>query len=374
MAHLRKRGNVWYGVIHISKGKYRWIRLSTDEREARRMLQQLESAPEMQPRSVSLLDYLREWLEIYCKPTLRPTTYDSYEMIVRYHIANDPIAKVPLDKLTGKDIQKYMARKLETNSSTTVHYHYRTLRRALTIAVRLGYLNHNPADAAIPPKKVHAEQPVWTVDEAVRFLTAIKDHPMFSFYLTALLTGMRRGELLGLTVSNVDLANMRLWVSQTVVYANNRVIVQPLTKTKAGRRVVAIGPALAAVLAEHIKQRKEQMRKNPNDQGFVWANRYGGPIDPHNITGKQFPSLCQRAGVPRIPFHSLRHTHITDLIAAGVPLKVASHRAGHSSVEVTSNIYARVLPDMQREAALVAERRLLGGLQAFATYLQGGAS
>src|SRR5690606_25392517 len=190
------------------------------------------------------------------------------------------------------------------------------------------------------------EQPVWTVDEAVRFLTAIKDHPMFSFYLTALLIGMRRGELLGLTVRNVDLDNMRLWVSQTVVYANNRVIVQPLTKTKAGRRVVAIGPALAAVLAEHIKQRKEQMRKNPNDQGFVWANRSGGPIDPHNITGKQFPSLCQQAGVPRIPFHSLRHTHITDLIAAGVPLKVASHRAGHSSVEVTSNFYARVLPDM----------------------------
>src|SRR5690606_28019156 len=228
------------------------------------------------------------------------------------------------------DIQRYMAEKKKAGlSNTTVRYHYRILRRALDLAKANGYLSENPAEGAVPPQRMEPDLQVWSAEQAAEFLWNIRGHWSYSLFATALLTGMRRGELVGLKWSAVDFAGRRLWVNQTVVYDGNKPIIQPMPKTKQGRRSVAIGPGLVQILKDH---REEQIRKKVyTPDGWVWPNRYGGPIDPHNLSGKVFPALVEKAGLPRIRFHDLRHTHFTDLAASGVHVRVMADRAGHSS-------------------------------------------
>lgn len=379
MAHLRKRGNVWYAVIYLGNNKYDWKRLSRDETEAKKMFQALQQQPATaQDTYKTLGEWLDEWLEVYVKTSVRPTTFASYNMLVNVHfkpalIDGIKFGSMKLADLKPIHIQKYMAVKLqEGRSNTTVRYHYRTLRRALDFAVVNQYLSINPAQGAVPPKPVEPELEVWTADQAAEFLWKIRDHWAYSLFATAILTGMRRGEIIGLKWSNVDFEGHRLWVSQTVVYDGNRPIIQPMPKTKKGRRSVAIGPGLVQILKDH---REEQIRKKIyRPDGWVWPNRYGGPIDPHNLSGKVFPALVEKAGLPRIRFHDLRHTHFTDLAASGVHVKVMADRAGHASVSFTQDKYTKVLPNIQSAVAEISEQNILGRLKSFATHLQDGVS
>lgn len=367
MAHLRKHGPSWYAIYRVPGRKNPvWERLSRDEEEAKRMFAELvEEQRTGVSKRKTLAAYLQEWLEMYAKVSVRPTTYDSYEMLVRQHFTPYFGNKQQLRALTPMDLQQYMATKLKGGlSPTTVRYHYRILKGALQTAVDQGYMAKNPALGAKPPQRQEKEQDVWEIEEAVKFLAGIRDHRLYALYATALLTGLRRGELLGLTWPHVNFTTMMLRIHQTVLYADNKILVQPAPKTKQGRRNVAFGPGLAAILKEHKAKAKV-------NSPYVFHNRKGGPIDPHNLSGKQFPKLCENTGVRRIPFHNLRHTHLTELVAAGVHLRVVSDRAGHSSTDFTANTYAHVLPSMQRGAAEVSESRLLSQLEAFANRLQG---
>lgn len=379
MAHLRKRGNVWYAVIYLGKGKYDWKPLSRDEAEAKRMFQRLQRQPDtVKDTDITLGQWLDEWLSVYAATSVRPTTYASYDMLVNVHfketvVEGRPFGKYKLSELKPIDIQRYMAEKKKAGlSNTTVRYHYRILRRALDLAKANGYLSENPAEGAVPPQRMEPDLQVWSAEQAAEFLWKIRGHWSYSLFATALLTGMRRGELVGLKWSAVDFAGRRLWVNQTVVYDGNKPIIQPMPKTKNGRRSIAIGPGLVQILLDHKEQQIRRHMYKPD--GWVWPNRYGGPIDPHNLSGKTFPALIKSAGLPRIRFHDLRHTHFTDLAASGVHVRVMADRAGHSSVSFTQDKYTKVLPDIQSAVAEISERNILGRLESFATHLQEGAS
>lgn len=377
MAHLRKRGNVWYAVIYLGNNKYDWKPLSRDEAEAKKMVQLLEQQPKtIQSNSYTLGEWLDEWLTVYASTSVRPTTYASYDMLVNVHfkkaiVDGAPLGKVKLSELKPIHIQKYLAEKRRSGlSNTTIRYHFRILRRALSFAEANGYVSPNPAEGAVPPPPEEPDLEVWSADQAAEFLYKIRDHWAYALFATAILTGMRRGEIVGLEWPNVDFQRRRLWIKQTVVYDGNKPIVQQMPKTKKGRRSVAVGSGLLQILKDH---KEEQIRKGsylPN--GWVWPNRYGNHIDPHNLSGKTFPLLIKKTGLPRIRFHDLRHTHFTDLAVSGVHVKVMADRAGHSSVSFTQDKYTKVLPDTQGSVADLSEQNILGRLESFATHLQEG--
>lgn len=379
MAHLTKRGKKWYGVFYLGSGKYSWIPLHEDEEEAKKMALEIEpragagsSTTLSQDKQRTMASFLDEWLNHYVSISLKPTTIDSYTMLVNYHW-KDAFGEVLLQDFTPLMFQKYMADKLRSGlSPTTVRYHRQILIGALDVAVDSNYIEKNPVRATRPPQSVEPDMPVWEPEQSAKFLWEVRNHRLFPLVATALLTGLRRGEILGLLWRNVDLENLRINITQTVVYANNRVVVQPSTKTRKGRRFVSIGMGLASILADH-RRRQREARKTPRyrDRGYVFPNRFGGPIDPHNFSGKMWPNLVKSVEeVPYIPFHSLRHSHLSDMVAAGINLRIISERGGHASVDFTQRRYVKVSDSVHKQAAQKVEDMILGQLESFATHLQ----
>ncbi len=163
---------------------------------------------------------------------------------------------------------------------------------------------------------------------------------------------MRRRELLGLRWKDVDLDGARLSVRQQLVRAAEQVTFGP-PKTKAGRRSISLDPGTVAVLRAH---QKAQQRERWNfgeayeDHDLVFCRPDGHSHDPDVIT-HQFERAVYAAGVKRIRFHDLRHTHASLLLQANVHPKVVQVRLGHSSIMVTLDRYSHVIPNMQDEAA-----------------------
>jgi integrase len=171
---------------------------------------------------------------------------------------------------------------------------------------------------------------------------------------------MRRGEILGLRWSDLDLDAGSLSIGQTLVVVDSQAVLSE-PKTGAGRRTLALDPATIAALRSHrARQAEERLMygREWRDSGLVFVREDGEPINPERLS-KWFDQRVTRTGLPRITFHGLRHSYVTMLLRAGQPLRTVSQRVGHSSPNVTSAVYAHVLPG-DDEAAALAGAKLLG--------------
>jgi integrase len=192
----------------------------------------------------------------------------------------------------------------------------------------------------------------WSRDELARFLAIVREDPRFALWRLAATTGLRRGEVLGLRWHDVELEAGRLRVTQQRVRGANGLGYGP-PKTAKGRRSVALDPATAAAVRAHrVRQAEERLAFGPGyeDADLVFARADGSPEDPDGISSI-FARLVRLAGLPRIRFHDLRHTHATLALAAGIHPKVVQERLGHSSITVTLDTYSHAIPAMQEDAA-----------------------
>jgi integrase len=168
----------------------------------------------------------------------------------------------------------------------------------------------------------------------------------------AALTGMRRGEVLGLRWADLDLNNGWLAVRQTLVVVNNHIHVsQP--KTARGRRRIALDPASCNALRHHHRtQAAERLSAGPSwsDTGLVFTHQDGRPLHPEYVR-RLFDRHLQRIGLPRIRLHDLRHTHATLALQAGVHPKVVSERLGHTTIAMTLDVYSHAIPALEQDAA-----------------------
>src|SRR5688572_25272641 len=218
--------------------------------------------------------------------------------------------------------------------------------------MRWRLLDRNPADATSPPCLKRPQAATCNHDQVRRFLAAAANDGYGPIWLLAAMTGLRRGELLGLQWEDVDLGRGVLRVRRSLVEIGSRLIIQE-PKTPSGRRVVRLGRSCVVALEAHraqaLARRSAPDTAPPAGTGYVFTTARGGPIAPRNLI-RRFHMLTCRAGVPRIRFHELRHTHATLLLEDGKHSKVVSERLGHASVMITLDTYSHVLPDMQREA------------------------
>lgn len=373
-----KRGASWSVVLDLGRdGAGRRVRKwhsgyrsrKDAERARVELLSQVHQGTYVAPSKVSLGEFLvEEWLPAK-RSTVKETTLASYEMHVTKHIT-PRIGGAPLTTLGPAQLNAFYAELLASGrrsgsgglSPTTVRRIHATLHKAMADAVRWGRLARNAADQADPPRAAQAEMSIWTREELRAFLDGVRGDRLFAAWLLAATTGMRRGELLGLRWSDVDLEAGTVSVRQIRTVARYSVLtVAP--KTDKGTRTIALdGETAAGLRAHRVAQMEERLLLGPgyrNDEDLVFTRPDGTPIHPERLSS-MFRQLCRRSGLPAVRLHDVRHSYVTALLAAGVPLKVVSQRVGHASPMVTMTIYQHVLPGDDRAAAEAGARAILG--------------
>jgi len=310
------------------------------------------------PSRMTVKAFLEEWL-LSAKTRLRPGAYDACELHVRRYIA-PRIGDLPLQGLTRNRVQRLYAELGESGrvrghdprlSEKTVHNIHSTLCRALADAVRNHLITHNPAEAA-HRQPDSPEQLTWTGQQVRAFLDVVATDRLYALWRLAVITGLRRGELVGLRWRDVDFAAGRIAVIQQLAKGGGAVSAGP-TKTKRGRRLVSLDGATLAALRQHREaqeKEKELLGTGYQDEGLAFCRADGKALHPDRVT-KLLSQHVHAVGLPWIKVQGLRHTHATILLQAGVHPKVVQERLGHSSIAITLDTYSHAIPAMQEDAA-----------------------
>jgi integrase len=231
-----------------------------------------------------------------------------------------------------------------------------TAHKLLKAALDLELISRNPADnsavRSARPRASAPEQVIWTTEQTRQFLDSQRDDRLSALWRLAAMTGLRRGELAGLSWTDIDLETGTLRVSSTRVVVDYKVVLSE-PKTEGSRRTIALDPATVAALRSHRnRQREEQLsfgiRWDP--AGLVFTRENGEAYHPQRFT-QMLVAKAKATGLPPIKLHALRHGHATTALEAGVPLKVVSDRLGHSSIAITADTYSHVSVEVDRAAA-----------------------
>jgi len=245
------------------------------------------------------------------------------------------------------------------------HHVHACLHKACKDAVRWGHISRNPLNAADPPRKKGdgtREMQTWTKEQLKAFLDAVKNERLYALWHLVAMTGIRRGEAIGLRWSDVDLENARLAVRRALIPTNRDVVVSE-PKTAKGRRVVALDPATVEVLkGQAARQLDEQQEwdKAWVETGLVFTQENGKALDPETVS-RYFRQAVKKSLLPQIRLHDLRHTHATLALQAGIHPKVVSERLGHATVSITLDTYSHAIPALQEEAAALIAGLVFAG-------------
>lgn len=329
------------------------------ERELRNLLQSLETGSYVKPSRLTLGQWLEQWCQSYVSTNCSLRTADSYQSEVRNHLT-PALGRIPLTQLQPQHLQNYYGQAIVGGradgrgglSARTVRYHHRILFEALSHAVKMGLAGHNVAEAISPPRLERKNMASLAPEDVPQFLEAAQDTPYHVLFYTALYTGMRLGELLGLRWCDVDLDMASLSVVQSL-YKRCGVCKMIEPKTSHSRRRIAMSPSLALLLRKHKADQQVQrilLGKPLVDSDLVFSHVDGEPLDP-GVISHNCARVLKKAGLPHIRFHDLRHSHATLLLKAGIHPKIVSERLGHANIGITLDTYSHVLPGLQERAA-----------------------
>ncbi len=347
----------WMGRAVID-GKRRVVYAPT-QREAEQKLRALLSDADKgltQPTETRTLSvHLDRWLEDIVRPRVKPSTYRSYALLARLYI-KPALGSVRLTKLQPGDLQAlYGAMSARGLSASTVSRVHAVMRSSLRHALDTGLVHRNVSQAAHPPTVRHDEMQALDRDQARSLLLAAKGTRHEALLTLALATGMRQGELLGLNWSDVDLEAGILRVARQL--GTDGQFTEP--KTRQSRRTISLPASTVTALREHrTRQLETRLIQGASweDRGLVFCTYTGRPLGYRNVT-RDYKALLQRAGLPEIRFHDLRHT-AASLMLTGRPLHEVSRVLGHASITLTANTYRHVLPGEGAAAAAHMESLL----------------
>jgi integrase len=363
--HIEKRGKNSYSIA-ISLGKdattgkykYQWTTVKGTKKETEKrlseLLHQLDNGIFIKPGKTTLAEYLEKWLKDYAKPNLSPRGFERYESIARVHLIPS-LGSITLTALRPEHLQRHYNVKLnEGFSALTVRYHHTVIHKALQTAIKWGLLNRNVADGVdVPRTHNNNELQTWSEYELNKFLETAKDSPYYALFHTALFTGMRRSELLGLKWSDIDFLFSHVSVSRSLHHLKDgsNVFTQP--KSVKSKRMIKLSPSAIDVLREH-REKQEAIRaaigKPITDDDLVFSTPEGKPLRPNTIS-RAWTMLAAKAGVTVIRLHDARHTHASLMLKAGIHPKVVQERLGHASIQITLDTYSHVAPGLQEAAA-----------------------
>jgi integrase len=308
----------------------------------------------------TLANYVPGWVQSL-KHTMKPRSWQRCEELTRIHIL-PALGKLRLSRLQPQDLQQLYTAKLDAGlSPTTVRYIHMTVRGALAEAERTGLVPRNVARLVKPPRKQQEEMRVLDSDEVNRLLEAARGDRLECLYVVAVHTGARLGELLALRWKDVSLDRASVSIQATLQKTRDGFAFAP-PKSARSRRHIDLTPTAVAALRQHRKRQVEERLAVgaawDGQHDLVFCTQLGQPLSGIHILRYQFHPLLERAGLPCIRFHDLRHTHATLLLGRGVNPKIVSERLGHSTVAITLDLYSHVLPTMQQMATGALEAAL----------------
>lgn len=376
--HVQRKDKNWYVVLEMDREdgerKQKWISVRKELGLAKRAtrpqadtllikkLGELQEGSYFEPAEMTVGEFLNKWMEDYARANLKTKTVEFYGNLITCHIIPE-LGKIELSKLRPSHIQGLLSQKLKGSraddkegglSKRSVRYIYVTLHLALKHAVEWELASKNAAEKVKPPKVDKPKIQYWAKQETQKFLNATKGHRLYALYLLALTTGMRKGEILGLTWDNINFKKQTVKITQTLISTNDGDRIQDTAKTQGSERTLTISPAVALELSHHHTRQKEEfmlLGRPEKDLGLVFTSNAGTPLITRNLN-RNFNCLIKKAKVRKIPFHSLRHTYATLMLSEyGEDIVTLSKRLGHSNVTTTLNTYGHVIPQKQKEAA-----------------------
>lgn len=344
----------------------------------------------VEPSRDPLAKYLGAWL---AGLRVKPTAKDNYRVAAEVHVI-PRLGGVRLSDLNAEQVDG-LYRELEAHGKRarlcrtagvtctehdctpdlhdglapkSVRHVHTMLRKALQDAVQRGYLIRNVVDLANPPtqrdaRSLRARDKAWTTTQLRAFLTAARQDRLWPLWRLLAQTGMRRGELLGLTWNAIDLDGCQLTIRGTVTEVGGAVVTSDWTKTDAGQRTLGLdAQTVDALRAWKRRQLEERMAAGPawvDADGALVTAEDGHALRPSYVS-RRFLKLCRALDLPAIGIHGLRHTYATASLRAGVSPEVISERLGHASVAITLSIYAHVLERDDQAAADLAAAAIDG--------------
>ena len=319
-----------------------------------KIVSEMDSGTYAEPSKMKVSQWLDEWLASYTM-NIKPATRSAYEEHIRVHI-KPSLGDIPLKQLSTRDIQQLYTNLLKERelSPKTVRNIHGVLHRTLEQAKLLGYIRVNPADAAVTPRVEKKQVETLDAEDIGKFLAAIRgtkyEYPLF----VAVFTGLRQGELLGLTWDCVDFEHGMLLINKQ----HNRVKGDTEFRFASLKNDKARVLTAADEVMEVLKLQKERQTAWAATLGDGWSNpdhlvfttEFGRYIN-NKILYQNFKRIMRKLGKPDLRFHDLRHTYAVNSLRAGDDIKTVQENLGHATASFTLATYAHATPGMKRESA-----------------------
>ncbi|MFD7642325.1 tyrosine-type recombinase/integrase [Kitasatospora sp. NPDC059795] len=311
-------------------------------------------------RSAKLSEWLPYWLEHFIKPHRKRTTYDKYEMHIRLHLLPS-LGSKSLEGVGTADVRKLVATVTTKVSAATAKESHLVLRTALSAAVRDELIARNVAKLVQAPRVEYRVIKPWSLDDTLTFLEGARRDPLYTTFVLAVALGLRRGEILGLHWSDVDLDNRTLTVRHQLQRVDG-VLYQDSPKSRRVRVVPLPLMCVAPLRWQRLRQAEQRRQRLAagevwQESPYVFTTASGRPVEPRNLS-RSFTRISASESLPPIRLHDTRHGCATLLAAAGVQPRDLMAILGHSQIAVTMEIYAHVVQDNQREAMSHMDRLL----------------
>jgi integrase len=323
------------------------------QKELSRLLAAADAGTLADPTTVTVAEYMRHYLDSTL--TQSGKTLERYRELAERQIIPH-LGNVKLQRLRPEQLEQWHSKLLADGLSarTTGHAH-RLLGLVLRRAVENGALTRNVAAIRKPPAVEAKEIEILSLEEVTATLDSLKGHMLHPIASLALLTGMRRGELLALEWGDIDLGRGVVRVERSLEETRAGLRVKP-PKTKRGRRNIGLSADTVAMLREHRKA-QIQLRLALGQGGpplVVFSTIEGGYLKPNGIS-RSWRQTCKARKLPRCSFHALRHCHASMLIRAGVDILTISRRLGHSSASMTLDVYGHLMEGADAAAVKAIE-------------------
>ncbi len=304
---------------------------------------------------IRLSSWLDEWIETYCKNTIKPSTMDIYRSTIKNHI-NPALGSLQLQQITGLHIQKFYNKLLSDGlSAKTIKNISAVLHKSLDIALKQDYIFYNPCNNAELPKQTRKEIKPLAREEIPRFLDAIQESEYKNAYMLCLFAGLREGECLGLSWDQIDFKNKTITISQQLQRSKETGLYYIANSTKSGksRSIVVPDLAIRCLNDEKTEQMKRKLKAGAiwnNPHNLVFTDAAGGFLSFSSFY-KRFKAAAAAIGRPDLRPHDLRHTAATVAIASGSDIKSVQAMLGHATAAFTLDVYAHASNEMMQQTA-----------------------
>jgi len=350
---IHKKGKTYYIVFRLcdsgtGKRNQKWIPAGKSKKAADKklneMMGEVHNGTYREIKKITFADFAALWLSSYAEMKLKPSTLRSYRDIINNHLI-PVMGDYQLTEITTDKLQRYVAKRLQKVKPKTVINEIVPLKEMFRHAVRWGYLKVNPAEYVERPKAHRKEIEILMLDEVRQFLN-VNGHYRIAF-LTAVLTGLRAGELWGLQWSDINWALGQIYIKRALWKGQFQT-----PKSKNSIRKVDLLPQLV----EELKHWKAVCPKN--DHNLVFPSPEGSMSIHENVMKRYFNPALKQAGVRRVSFHSLRHSNASLRIEAGQNIKYMQLQVGHASIQTTLDRYGHLIKEVNTEQVRRLENML----------------